>query len=97
MQAFKWFLDHGGNVDIADGDGVTVRYLAKCTQSILLERNELIADTDRAHQALAKTANGCCGLCGRVDAGMRRCGAVQDHSLLCAQTPCLPEVGWTAS
>ncbi|KAJ7867053.1 major facilitator superfamily domain-containing protein [Mycena leptocephala] len=84
--AFKWFLDHGGNVDIADSDGVTVRYLAKCTQSILPERNELIADTDRARQAIAKTASGCCGLCGRVDAGMHRCGRCK------ATRYCAPEL-----
>ncbi|KAJ7729786.1 hypothetical protein B0H16DRAFT_1428114 [Mycena metata] len=73
-QAFKWFLEHGGSVDIADGDGMTVRHLAKRLASSIPSLNKLVAETDRKRKGLERTPNGCCGLCGRQDPDMRRCG-----------------------
>ncbi|KAJ7023075.1 hypothetical protein C8F04DRAFT_1048301 [Mycena alexandri] len=74
IQAFKWFLEHGGSVDIADGDGMTVRQMARRLASSVPSLNKLIAETDRKRKGFAKTPNSCCGLCGRGDADMRRCG-----------------------
>ncbi|KAJ7171080.1 hypothetical protein C8R46DRAFT_948141 [Mycena filopes] len=76
-QAFKWFLEHGGSVDIADSDSMTVRKTATRLTSLgVLTINDHILETDRARKALAKTSpHGCCGLCGRADdPEMRRCG-----------------------
>ncbi|KAF7362725.1 MYND-type domain-containing protein [Mycena venus] len=67
--AFKWFLDHGGNVDIADSDGMTVRYMTSRTESLVPGLSALVAASDRD-----RTRGECCALCGRTaDETMKRC------------------------
>lgn len=69
QNAFQWFLDHGGNVDVADTDGCTVRSIIDTTKIKGL------------HQALEKESrrraargNSCCTLCGREDIKLLTCG-----------------------
>jgi hypothetical protein len=65
-KAFKWFLTHGGNVDIADGDGITVRRTLSATilMRTIPEFIEMLEKEDRRRAAKGKA---CCKLCGRED------------------------------
>ncbi|KAJ7757834.1 hypothetical protein B0H14DRAFT_2404524 [Mycena olivaceomarginata] len=82
-KALKWFLAHGGSVDIADSDGMVVRYMATRLKTSLNVPGlvALIAASDRDRAARTKQSEdggrSCCALCGR-DADetmpMKRCG-----------------------
>ncbi|KAF8214865.1 hypothetical protein K438DRAFT_1802263 [Mycena galopus ATCC 62051] len=70
-EALKWFLDHGGNVDIADSDGMVVRDLVSRSKPIMPGLHALVVASDRERKKRA----GCCALCGRVaNDTMKRCG-----------------------
>ncbi|KAJ6566510.1 hypothetical protein B0H19DRAFT_1138025 [Mycena capillaripes] len=73
-ETLKWFLDHHGSVDIADSDGMAVRYMASRTKRIVPGLSTFIAASDRERKARAD-GDGCCALCGRAaDEAMKRCG-----------------------
>lgn len=77
--ALKWFLDHGGNVDIADGDGATAR---RCIvhlrqkvagagrRAIRLPMWGVLDSEDRRRKRLADSI---CGFCGRDDVKLMTC------------------------
>jgi hypothetical protein len=71
-RAFKWFLTHGGNSDIADGDGVTVRatLLTTFLRRAIPEFIEMLEKEDRRRAANGKA---CCNLCGREDKRLLLC------------------------
>lgn len=74
--ALRWFVTHGGNLDIKDSD--------KCTpRSVLGMTTAMIGKTDGARikkvvEAEDKRRNGrkdaCCSFCGREDLKLLRCG-----------------------
>ncbi|KAJ7889616.1 hypothetical protein B0H13DRAFT_2041377 [Mycena leptocephala] len=43
-EAMKWFLDHGGNVDIADGDGMTPALHGGRTKRVVPALSKLVAE-----------------------------------------------------
>ncbi|KAJ7122574.1 hypothetical protein C8R43DRAFT_1090766 [Mycena crocata] len=75
-KAMKWFLDHGGNVDIADGDGMTVRRMTTTLERFAPGIAKLVRDVDKERKARARTEEGCCALCGRGQEAdpLPRCG-----------------------
>jgi hypothetical protein len=73
-RAMKWFLDHGGNIDIADGDGVTVRGSISRLARFSPEMAKYVKDADHQRAERAKSSGGCCGFCWRQDAALLKCG-----------------------
>ncbi|KAJ6543547.1 hypothetical protein DFH09DRAFT_1173331 [Mycena vulgaris] len=71
VRALAWFLGHGGNVDIADGDGMRARAMAARLERFSPDLANLIAGVDRARKAHVAT---CCGFCGREDKVHLKCG-----------------------
>ncbi|KAJ7452891.1 hypothetical protein FB451DRAFT_1342615 [Mycena latifolia] len=71
--ALEWFLAHGGNVDIADGDGMRPRYMASRLVRFAPSLEDLIAEVDRKRNARAISVDSCCGLCGREDGKLLKC------------------------
>ncbi|KAJ7107019.1 hypothetical protein C8R44DRAFT_744888 [Mycena epipterygia] len=68
-KSFEWFLAHGGNVDIADSDGMAVRHMVSRLSRFAPELVRLLDAADKTRKACAKTADGCCALCGRAGEG----------------------------
>lgn len=68
-----WFMTHGGNVDMADGDGMSVRdSLISMTQKGWLSREFLeIVEAEESRRKLLGPA--ICALCGRVDPKLLSC------------------------
>jgi hypothetical protein len=71
-KALKWFLTHGGNVDIADGDGCTVRQMLFTTIKRIVPEFIKILETEDKRRAAKGDA--CCKLCGREDKKLLLCG-----------------------
>ncbi|KAJ7632036.1 hypothetical protein B0H17DRAFT_1187614 [Mycena rosella] len=69
--ALEWFLAHGGNVNVADSDGLRVRNLIMPFAPGL---DKLIAAADRERKVRAISPEGCCGFCGRNDLKILKCG-----------------------
>ncbi|KAJ7328286.1 hypothetical protein DFH08DRAFT_967428 [Mycena albidolilacea] len=60
----KWFLAYGGSVDIADSDGMAVRYMATRQKSLIPGLAALIAASDRERKK-AGDGGGICAPFGR--------------------------------
>ncbi|KAG6820157.1 hypothetical protein H0H93_004594 [Arthromyces matolae] len=60
-ESFKWFLSHGGNVDIEDTDGFTVRRIVGMS---IRELQVVLAEEDKRRKA---KGDSCCAFCGRED------------------------------
>ncbi|KAJ7727344.1 hypothetical protein B0H14DRAFT_3001709, partial [Mycena olivaceomarginata] len=74
-EALKWFLAHGGSVDIADSDGMAVRYMATRQKSVVPGLAAVISASDRERKNAGDGDGSCCALCGReADGTMKRCG-----------------------
>ncbi|KAJ6611117.1 hypothetical protein B0H10DRAFT_2057599 [Mycena sp. CBHHK59/15] len=76
--ALKWFLDHGGNIDAAEGDGLTVRYMLSRVGPLARELKKFADGVDRERKERAKSANGCCGFCGREEEALPKCGRCKE-------------------
>ena len=71
-KAFEWFLTHGGNLDIADGDGCTVRNVLV---TVLKRRIPgFVAMMEKEDKQRAAKGDACCKLCGREDKKLLLCG-----------------------
>jgi hypothetical protein len=57
-KALKWFLSHGGNADIADGDGISPRHICTIVPKLLA-----VIEEEDVRRSLK--GNQCCSLCGR--------------------------------
>lgn len=62
-KALEWFLSHGGNVDIADGDGISPRHICTTIKSMVPQLFTVLEKED-AQRALK--GNTCCSLCGQT-------------------------------
>ncbi|KAK0472008.1 hypothetical protein IW261DRAFT_1553412 [Armillaria novae-zelandiae] len=73
--ALGWFLRHGGNIDLADEDGFTVRMTVTTLRKIpvLREITKLVDAEDARRRALGDT---CCATCARTGESttLARCG-----------------------
>ncbi|KAG6917854.1 hypothetical protein DXG01_000759 [Tephrocybe rancida] len=67
-KSFKWFLAHGGNVDIEDTDGYTVRNI------VAKSSKELRVALDQEDKRRTAKGDECCKFCGREDIKLMRCG-----------------------
>ncbi|EAU85132.1 hypothetical protein CC1G_08105 [Coprinopsis cinerea okayama7 len=63
--AMKWVLEHGGNVDIADSDGMTARTMLKKLARRTPQIWKLVEEEDKRRAELGKDR--CCATCGRVE------------------------------
>ena len=73
-KALEWFLSHGGNADIADGDGISPHHTCTAMKSIVPQLLAVIAKEDKRRELKAHT---CCSLCGRMpsaDEKLLMCG-----------------------
>ncbi|KAF9448488.1 hypothetical protein P691DRAFT_39536 [Macrolepiota fuliginosa MF-IS2] len=61
VASLKWFLAHGGNIDIADSDGMVPRYMCEKFQSVMPELLKAVRKEDQRRKSLEGT---CCTLCG---------------------------------
>jgi hypothetical protein len=72
-KALKWYLSHGGNLDVAEGDGFTPRRLIERVQQshrgTLMTK--IVESEDRRRQ---NRKEHCCTLCGREEGSPARCG-----------------------
>lgn len=68
--ALQWFLEHGGNVDIKDGDGMSVRYMAYRTSGMFssVGGGRIIQLIENEDARRTERGDGCCTFCGREDA-----------------------------
>lgn len=87
-EALGWYLSHGGNIDIKDGDGMTVRAMVAGATRIgargrLLQ--SLAAEEDKRR---LKAGNAACSFCGREDAEKMACEAGCGKARYCATRPC---------
>ncbi|GLB44728.1 putative MYND finger [Lyophyllum shimeji] len=71
-KAFEWFLAHGGNVDIEDGDGWTVRALVEKLAAGALGALKLAMEKKDERRAARKDV--CCTFCAREDTKLLQCG-----------------------
>lgn len=74
IESLKWFLDHGGNVDIADSDGMVPRVLCENFQNVIPGFLKAIKKEDQRRKALEGF---CCTLCGMQNPKLlvcSRCG-----------------------
>ncbi|KAF8992360.1 hypothetical protein BDQ17DRAFT_1369607 [Cyathus striatus] len=70
VDALNWFLQHGGNVDIADGDGCTARLAATSIERAAPQLINAIKREDKIRQAKGLAA---CACCGREDPTLMAC------------------------
>lgn len=79
--ALKWFLDHGGNVDIADSDGISAR---RCIDNLRRKAAQegsgrriiklpMWGVLDSEDRRRSKLADSICGFCGRADGKLLTC------------------------
>ncbi|GBE90059.1 hypothetical protein SCP_1800810 [Sparassis crispa] len=68
----KWYLDHGGNIDIKDNDGMSVRFAVDSTRKLVLRgiTDMAIWDVvDKEDKRRKRLGNKCCTFCGREPEG----------------------------
>ena len=65
-KALEWFLSHGGNADIADGDGISPRHICTAIKNMV---PQLLAVMEQEDARRAIKGNMCCSLCGREPGG----------------------------
>lgn len=73
-KALEWFLSHGGNADIADGDGISPRSICAAIKYMV---PQLLAVIEKEDTRRALRGNTCCSLCGRApsaDEKLLMCG-----------------------
>ncbi|KAI0763314.1 hypothetical protein BD413DRAFT_211632 [Trametes elegans] len=90
--AFKWFLDHGGNVEIKDSDGKSVRQMVQTSRAMAragfrLDTWRILEDEDRRRNRLVGRVCAFCGQTPRGNATLRKCSACQS-AVYCAPAPC---------
>ncbi len=64
--ASEWYLSHGGNIDIADGDGMTVRKMLQ-TLSRFSSTASIQKVVTKEEQRRKRLGDKCCSLCGRAE------------------------------
>jgi hypothetical protein len=74
-KALEWFLSHGGNVDIADGDGISPRNICTAIKYVV---PQLLAVIEKEDPRRALKGNTCCSLCGLVP-------SVDEKLLICGK------------
>lgn len=76
-EALGWFVAHGGNVDVKDGDGITVRLLAENLARRFPSKGgkEVLGVIEKEYSRREMKKNLCCIFCGRDDgAKLLSCG-----------------------
>ena len=68
--ALRWFLTHGGNLDIKEGDGMTAHAMidiarARGNAGVVRVRKQLCAIAEEEDQRRARLAGQVCTCCGR--------------------------------
>lgn len=66
-EALRWFVTHGGNVDLKDGDGITARTLAETTARRFTS-TEILLILGKEDKRRQDRREMCCAFCGREDA-----------------------------
>lgn len=61
VESLKWFLSHGGNIDIADSDGMVPRFMCERLQNVLPELLKIVKKEDQRRERIKDS---CCSLCG---------------------------------
>ncbi|KAI0353694.1 hypothetical protein OH77DRAFT_578686 [Trametes cingulata] len=89
--ALKWYLDHGGNIDIKDTDGKSPRSMVDSTRRLAqaglrMDTWKVVDDEDRRRQSLAGQICSFCGRAPRGDAALLTCSACRT-ARYCA-SPC---------
>jgi hypothetical protein len=69
-KAFEWFLAHGGNIDIGDMDGQTVR---GCIEKLKGLVPGLTTLAEKEYKRRAARGDACCTTCGREDKKLLLC------------------------
>ncbi|KDR78544.1 hypothetical protein GALMADRAFT_243958 [Galerina marginata CBS 339.88] len=70
-KALEWFLSHGGSLDIADGDGMTPRFMCERMGSVLIGLKRLVEKEDERRR---QNGDLTCSLCGRDEGKLLSCG-----------------------
>lgn len=93
-KALKWFVAHGGNLDIVDGDGITARYMITRTPWTKPMLATAVAEDKRRMNA------GGCNFCGSVYLGsdptkpsVAKCGRCK-KALYCKPPRTCQKVDW---
>lgn len=89
--ALKWYLDHGGNIDVNDTDGKAVRAMVDNTRRLAgagfrMPTWRVVDDEDRRRKRLLGTI---CLFCGRSPPGqatLLTCGACKTAKKYCSAT-----------
>lgn len=71
-ESFEWYLAHGGNVDVGDGDGMTVRGIVETLASRGVRGLKLAMEKEDRRRAARK--NVCCTFCARESIKLLQCG-----------------------
>ena len=75
-EALAWFMTHGGNVDVKDGDGFTARVIAGLAAKKLASKggNKLLEALEKEEKRREQRKDTCCTFCGREDSKLLLCG-----------------------
>lgn len=73
-QALKWFLDHGGDLDISDGDGMSPRRMLKSLSSKTKIMDRVVTSVVSARQKKETGGMPFCGFCGDEGSKLLVCG-----------------------
>ncbi|KAF8149078.1 hypothetical protein B0H34DRAFT_734747 [Crassisporium funariophilum] len=69
-KSLQWFLEHGGSVDIADGDGMTPRFMIERLKKAIPAFSALVRKEDVKRKLKGSL---CCSLCGRDEGKLLAC------------------------
>ncbi|KAF7971817.1 hypothetical protein HWV62_19911 [Athelia sp. TMB] len=74
--ALRWFVTHGGNVDVRDSDRCTPRAVLGMTTALMgaSDRARMLKVLDDEDARRAGRGALCCAFCGREDKKLLRCG-----------------------
>ncbi|KAH9481904.1 hypothetical protein JR316_0006434 [Psilocybe cubensis] len=89
--ALEWFLNHGGNVDIADGDGYTPRDMCKRLAGRVPALLSLVEKEDEKRKA---KGNSCCSLCGRDEEKLLTCGKCKKAKYCAPSSRACQKLDW---
>ncbi|KAF8885876.1 hypothetical protein CPB84DRAFT_1816775 [Gymnopilus junonius] len=90
-QALQWFLSHGGNLDIADGDGMTPRFMCERQNATVPALKRLAHQEDERRKLKGDLR---CALCGRDGVTLLKCGRCKKAKYCDPKTLACQKLDW---
>lgn len=91
VESMQWFLSHGGNVDIADSDGMALRSMCETFREVFPELMNVIKKEDQRRKLIADS---CCALCGMQNAKLLLCARCRKARYCSPQQKACQKLDW---